>query len=165
MHWFKVQKALRMIFKSYPIEDQKKPELFHYVRTLSYLYQNNYNEDVQLAWLLHDALEDTSITSEQIEVEFGLHVKGIVLANSKDLSVIKNQQLKDIVMRCIKHSQDALVVKMADVYDNFLYYVNDRNTSEIERCQIISWYISELKPKDWDDIIFDRLDEIHSYKI
>jgi len=154
-----------MIFETYPSEDQKKPELFHYIRTLGYLYQHNYSEDIQIAWLLHDAFEDTALTYEVIQETFWTNVADIVQANTKNTQLPKTQVLEDIVIRCVQHSEDALIVKMADVYDNFLYYVKDSNLSEIERCKKISWYISELKPWEWDDVIFDRWTEIQNYKI
>lgn len=113
--------------------------------------------------MLHDALEDTSMTYESIERIFGNHVAQIVQANTKNLNLSKLEALKDIVMRCTQYSQDALIVKMADVYDNFLYYVKDENISEIERCKRIAGYIKKYKQDIWDDVIFDKINEIEKY--
>ncbi len=35
---FKLEKALRLLVEYYPKEDQKKPSLFHSIRTGTYLY-------------------------------------------------------------------------------------------------------------------------------
>ena len=50
MNWFKFEKALRLLHEYYPKEDQKKPSLFHSVRVWTYLYNNWYSEDLQIAW-------------------------------------------------------------------------------------------------------------------
>jgi hypothetical protein len=46
----------------------------------------------------------------------------IVKVNSKNLSLAKEEVLEDIVKRCSDYGIDAMIVKIADVYDNFLFY-------------------------------------------
>jgi hypothetical protein len=52
---------------------------------------------------------------------------------------------------------------MADVYDNFLFYVKEGIISEIERCKKISNLIIKHKPSNYNDNIFRVLDEILEY--
>ncbi|MFZ4462036.1 MAG: hypothetical protein ACOYN2_06130 [Patescibacteria group bacterium] len=75
-----------------------------------------------MAGLLHDAIEDTTITEDEITKLYGKHTAEIVVANSKDTSLPKEEILQDIVTRCADHSEDALIVKSADVLDNFAFY-------------------------------------------
>lgn len=164
MIWFRFEEALQLLVKYMAGIDQKKPTLFHSVRVGSFLWNHHYNEDVQIAWLLHDSLEDTEITEHEIQEKLWIYVLEIVKANSKDMSLPKDQRLEDIVIRCSKHSQDALIVKVADVYDNFLFYSREWNIWEIERCQRLARFIQKYKKEEYRDVIFDKVQEITCYK-
>ena len=161
---FTFEKALTMLVKYMSGIDQKKPTLFHSVRVGSFLWNHSYSEDIQIAGLLHDSLEDTNISETEIEENFWVYVLGIVQANSKNMSLPKQDRLEDIVIRCANHSQDALIVKVADIYDNFLFYTRQWNIWEIERCQRLAWYIKNHKKEEYKDDIFDKLDEIQCFK-
>lgn len=56
-----------------------------------------------------------------------------------------------------------MIVKIADVYDNFLFYKKLNNIPEIERCKKLSTLILKYK-KDYNDKIFHFLDEIISFE-
>lgn len=163
MNWFKFEKALRLLLEYYPKEDQKKPSLFHSVRVWTYLYNKWYSEDLCIAWLLHDSLEDTTMWEEGIRKDFWEDVLDVVVANSKTKGLSKEKVLEDIVKKCVSCWESALVVKMADVYDNFLFYVDENIPSEIDRCRYLSELIIEYKPDDWDDEIFELTNIITLY--
>lgn len=164
MMGFRFEQALQLLTKYMIGIDQKKPTLFHSVRVGSFLWNAWYSEDIQIAWLLHDSLEDTDITEKEIEANFWNYVLGIVKANSKNISLPKDQRLEDIVMRCSNYWEDALIVKIADVYDNFLFYKQQWNSWEIDRCKRIVWYINKHKKQEYNDDVFNRLEEIEWYK-
>jgi len=65
-----------------------------------------------------------------------------------------------MVQKCAEHSQEALIVKIADVYDNFVYYQREKNESEIERCRVFAHLIRKYKKTDYDHEIFILLDKI-----
>lgn len=46
----------------------------------------------------------------------------IVKVNSKNHSLPKEEVLEDIVKRCSDYGIDAMIVKITDVYDNYLFY-------------------------------------------
>lgn len=163
MIWFEFEKALKILVSYFPEEPMKKPTLFHSLRVWTYLWNNWYNEDLQIAWLLHDALEDTDIPEVVISNNFWEYVLEIVKANSKNMSLEKSEILEDIVKRCSIVWEEAMIVKMADVYDNFLFYIKENNISEIERCKILAELIKKYKKQEWDDKIFDRIWEIVNY--
>lgn len=151
----------------FPLEPQKKPVLFHAIRTASKLYELGYEESVCIAGLLHDAIEDTDISYDEISELFGPYVAGIVLANSKDPHVPKDRTLEDIVSRSAGHSREALVVKAAEMHDNWIYYrrglaAGDPTESEILRCETIAGLVLRHKRPEWGDSVFDLVREVVS---
>jgi len=165
MTWFKFEKAIKILVKYFPEEAMKKPTLFHSLRVWTFLWNNWYSENLQIAWLLHDALEDTDIPENIISENFWEYVLDIVKANSKNISLEKSEILEDIIKRCSIVWEDAMIVKMADIYDNFLFYVKEKNLPEIERCKTLAKLVKNYKKDEWDNKIFDRIDEIIKYKI
>jgi hypothetical protein len=53
-----------------------------------------------------------------------------------------------------------MIVKIADIYDNFLFYVKENNISEIERCKVLANLVLKYKREEWNDKIFKKNDEI-----
>lgn len=78
---------------------------------------HNENLAVQCA-LLHDVIEDTAITYEQVKAEFGQAVADGVLALSKDKNLDKGLQLGDSLNRIQKQPQEVWMVKLADRITN-----------------------------------------------
>lgn len=87
----------------------------------------------------------------------------IVKANSKNLSLTKEEVLEDIVKRCSDYGIDAMIVKIADVYDNYLFYKKINNIPEIERCKKLANLILKYK-QNYDDKIFKFLEEIIAFE-
>ncbi|MFA5917692.1 MAG: HD domain-containing protein [Candidatus Gracilibacteria bacterium] len=165
MNGFKFEQAIRLLVKFYPEQDQKKPSLFHSIRVGSYLYNNGYSEEIQIAGLLHDALEDTIISEDTIKKFFGENILKIVIANSKSDNIKKEEVLENIILKCVEYGENALIVKMIDVYDNFIFYINEQFFSEIDRCKYLAELIIKHKPQPWNDKSFKLVNEILKYKI
>lgn len=160
MNWFKFEHAVKLLVKYFPDEPMKKPTLYHSLRVGTYLWNNWYSEDLQIAGLLHDALEDTDIPENVISDSFWNDVLSIVKANSKNNNLEKSEILEDIVKRCSIIWEQAMIVKLADVYDNFLFYVKESNIPEIERCKTLAKLVMRYKKEQWNDKIFNKIDEI-----
>lgn len=145
---------------------QKNPKknhfFYHSIRVWVFLWNQGYSEEIQIAWLLHDTLEDTKISEKEIENLFWKNVAWIVKANSKNHLLPKEEILEDIVKRCSDYGIDAMIVKIADIYDNFLFYKKEKKFSEIERCKKLANLVLKYK-KDPDDKIFYFLEEILSF--
>ncbi len=60
------------------------PYLIHLIRTWGYVRQMNDCESVQMAALLHDVLEDTEATYEELEREFSPEIAGLVAGESEE---------------------------------------------------------------------------------
>ncbi|MBN1891019.1 MAG: bifunctional (p)ppGpp synthetase/guanosine-3',5'-bis(diphosphate) 3'-pyrophosphohydrolase [Thermoflexales bacterium] len=75
------------------------------------------NLAVQCA-LLHDVIEDTGVTYEQVQQEFGSAVADGVLALSKDPALPKPAQMPDSLQRIQEQPQEIWLVKLADRISN-----------------------------------------------
>ncbi len=68
--------------------------------------------------ILHDTLEDTDTTYEQIKTEFDEAVANGVLALTKDNSLDKYEQMPDSLRRIKERSPEIWMVKLADRITN-----------------------------------------------
>lgn len=68
--------------------------------------------------LLHDSIEDTNTTYEQIKDEFGEAVAKGVLALTKDNSLAKHLQMEDSLQRIKQQPKEIWMVKLADRISN-----------------------------------------------
>ena len=72
---------------------------------------------VQVA-LLHDTLEDTSTTFEELKDKFGFRIAQAVSALSKNKNLPKAQQMQDSIHRIKKMQKEVWAVKLADRITN-----------------------------------------------
>jgi hypothetical protein len=56
-----------------------------------------------------------------------------------------------------------MIIKMADIYDNFLFYKKENNISEIKRCKILVELVKKYKNSEWNDKIFKKINIILDY--
>jgi (p)ppGpp synthase/HD superfamily hydrolase len=100
-----------------------KPVILHGIRTGLYLYHQNYPQDIVVAAILHDVLEDTDVKKEDLERDFGPEVARLVAANSFNTAIPQRDE-RDLEMlnRCKEGGKGALLIKAADILDNSDYY-------------------------------------------
>lgn len=101
-------------------------------RTLEKL---NCREAVIIAGFLHDTIEDTDKTYEDVEREFGKEVADIVQGVTSDGEVMKMLGGKRLYLakKMSEMSDDQLVVKLADRFHNVLFLENDETPQEFVR--------------------------------
>lgn len=94
------------------------------------------NEEVLIAALLHDTVEDTNTTIHEIEEAFGPVVSGIVaeVTDNKKLSKLERKQLQ--VENAPHKSHEAKLVKLADK----LY-----NLRDLKHCPPLGWTMVETR--------------------
>ncbi len=106
------------------------PYITHPVGVSAILAQYNAGGDVVVAGLLHDTLEDTKMTREELEAHFGSLIAGLVaevseekLANGQEVpwEVRKRQQLD----RLRNADLDVVRLKAADVVHNVRSILRD----------------------------------------
>jgi DNA-directed RNA polymerase subunit L len=93
--------------------------------------------DVILGALLHDAVEDTQTTFEELESKFGKNVAGYVREVTDDKSLAQEVRKRFQVINASHQSKGAAQIKLADK----LYNLNDLLTHP---------------PKDWTQMRIDR---------
>lgn len=81
--------------------------------------EKGYNEDfvIQCA-LLHDIIEDTVITYDQLKEGFGDAVADGVLALTKDKTIARQLQMRDSLCRIKQQPREVWMVKLADRITN-----------------------------------------------
>lgn len=70
------------------------------------------------AAILHDTIEDTDATPEELEREFGAEVCGLVLEMTDDMSMPSPQRKQHQIARAPKLSYGAKLIKIADKIAN-----------------------------------------------
>jgi guanosine-3',5'-bis(diphosphate) 3'-pyrophosphohydrolase len=89
------------------------------------------DEDVLIAALLHDTIEDTHTTYEELVDLFGKRVADIVLECTDDKSLEKAERKRLQIVHAPKKSPEAKCVKIADKTSNLSSIISD-------------------PPRDWD---------------
>jgi len=82
-------------------------------------FDKGYDEDLALQCaLLHDVIEDTDTTYEQLKNEFDSSVADGVLALSKDKNLARADQMQDSLRRIKQQPREVQMVKSADRITN-----------------------------------------------
>jgi guanosine-3',5'-bis(diphosphate) 3'-pyrophosphohydrolase len=110
-------------------KDNKTPYISHPLTVMQLVYEMGYkDEDILVAALIHDLLEDTNITEQEIVKDFGKHV--LDLANevsTKDKTLTRQQKYKYKIDQIGKLSKKAAVIKFADVLHNTKHLIYQSN--------------------------------------
>lgn len=100
-----------------------KPVILHSVRVAMYLYAFEYSPEIIVSAYLHDLLEDTECTVEEIRSAFGNEVASIVAALSFDDSISsRDERNKREIEQAIAFGKRAALIKASDLLDNSNYY-------------------------------------------
>lgn len=112
-----------IIFAAVKHQNQKRkgtdiPYIVHPMEVMQILTAENCGEDVIVAGILHDTLEDTDTKPEEIEREFGKHILEIVRTESEDKSKSWKER-KQHTINCLKNdSLETKLVCCADKLSN-----------------------------------------------
>lgn len=82
-------------------------------------------EDILVAALLHDTVEDTSASFEELEANFGSRIKAIVEELTDDRSLPDEERKRRQVQTAPSASPEAKLVKLADKISNLRDVHND----------------------------------------
>lgn len=89
------------------------PYIAHPFRVMLRLHDEGADEDMLVAAILHDVVEDTNITLEQIALAFGEHVEFLV-----DSVTRRDETYMDFIARVRTCGPNAIALKLADIADN-----------------------------------------------
>ena len=95
-----------------------KPVFLHTVEVVSMLRDANLSQAAVIAGVLHDIVEDTAITIEDVEREFGKQVALYVDA----LTLSDTQDIYQSIDRSVALSSDVLSIRAADLIQNSAFY-------------------------------------------
>lgn len=85
------------------------------LEAIKYCHNEDLNWDILACCaLLHDVLEDTSVTYEDIVNDFGLEIADGVSALTKNDKIEKSKRMQDSLDRIQKQPKEIAIVKMAD---------------------------------------------------
>lgn len=86
----------------------------HLMLVARLLYDAGFSDDIVCAGWLHDIIEDTDITYEEINEGFGAGVADIVSAVTSDSSLSRKERMSISYKHILECGSDAISVKLAD---------------------------------------------------
>ncbi|CAF2073831.1 unnamed protein product [Rotaria magnacalcarata] len=105
--------------------------------------------DILAAALLHDTIEDTQTTFDELQQEFGPRIAGIVAELTDDKNLPKAERKRLQIANADKLSSDAVIVRLADK----IYNLRDLN-----RCTPVGWSAERVKEYfEWSSKIVPQL--------
>lgn len=93
-----------------------EPHMFHVVRVADAVRKNGGTPSEIVAALLHDVVEDTGCTVEQIGFTFSPVVADIVGALTRSCYI--EERYRDFIERCCANGRSARLIKECDILDN-----------------------------------------------
>ena len=120
-------------------------------------YESDLNGDLAVqAAILHDTIEDTNTTYEEVQSKFGQKIVNGVLSLTKDKSVEKTERMIDNLNRIKMQPKEIWMVKLADRITNLQpppsHWDNDKKINYLKEAQLIN---DELK--DGSEYLSKRL--------
>jgi len=139
-----------------PVEH--KPTYFHCIRVGLRLREKGYDGNIIVAWFLHDLIEDTSVSYDDIACDWSVDIADIVLATTKDMTLEKSIRNNDLMYRAATHSYESALIKAVDLIDGLCHYKRTDQLSAVEnRSEKIRLFLSHLE-REWE--VFDELRSI-----
>ena len=147
-----------MATKASGAESLPVASILHSIRVGLHLQRNGGSREVVLAGLLHDVVEDTEATVEEVATQFGGDVADLVNAMTVDESLETQERNRDSIDRCKRLGRDALTIKAADIVDNLLFYLSDANPERLDQlAETLGYFLhasaNELKGNEaWSEV-------------
>lgn len=123
----------------------QEPYINHLIEVLDLVARATDGADTELlqAALLHDVIEDTHFGPDDVTAAFGARVTSIVIENSDDMSLPKDERRRHRIAAMATKSHPARIVKMADVISNLRAVVvsppagwsSDRKLGYLDGCR------------------------------
>lgn len=131
------------------------PYVVHPLRVAELLIAHGCSEDVAVAGLLHDTVEDTTVTLRDIQETFGEHAANIVKgASEPDKSDTWEKRKRHTIQHLATAPEEVLLVVCADKLDNL------RSISEERALQGEAVWSKFNRPKDKQRWYFEAIAEV-----
>jgi (p)ppGpp synthase/HD superfamily hydrolase len=104
---FEIEKAISYLVTNYNESGHNpKPVILHSLRIANMLMEMGYDKKIIIGAVLHDIIEDTNVTDEQLKEYFGKEVLDLVKAVSYDDSISDPvEQYKDMYDRVLAYGK------------------------------------------------------------
>jgi len=152
-----IERAL--FFLSNALQDSghnTKPVLLHSIQVAEMLWERGFPQDVVIAAVLHDVVEDTDITIDDVEQSFGHQVAVYVDA----LTVSDTQDIMQSFARTAELGSEALSIRAADLIQNSYYY-HLASTDRQKRLRDKFVYFMELSGELLDEALVSELSKAY----
>ncbi len=136
-------------------DEESSPYINHPIALANLLCNEGYVTDMNVicAALLHDTVEDTDTTSEELEREFGVEIRRIVMDVTDDKTLEKDVRKQRQIEHASHISDQAKLVKLADKISNLRDVANNPPTD---------WDLNRRQEYfDWAITVIDRLRGVH----
>lgn len=119
----RLDKAINFLVKNYSqTGNNPKPVIFHSLSVAFYLLNYNYDLDLIEAAVLHDLIEDSNVTKNDLVLSFGNKIADWVEALSFQVSIVDpEEQYQEMFNRVKLAGREVLIIKCADIYSNSFY--------------------------------------------
>lgn len=152
-----IERAL--FFLSNALQDSghnTKPVLLHSIQVAQMLWERGFPQDVVIAAVLHDVVEDTDITIDDVGQSFGHQVAVYVDA----LTVSDTQDTMQSFARTAELGSEALSIRAADLIQNSYYY-HLASTDMQKRLRDKFVYFMELSGELLDEALVGELSKAY----
>ncbi|PID31665.1 hypothetical protein CR970_04610 [Candidatus Saccharibacteria bacterium] len=95
-----------------------KPVMLHSIQVAEMLWERGFSEDTVIAAVLHDVVEDTDVTIEEVKQAFGVQVAHYVDV----LTISDSQDIKRSFDRAAELGSEVLSIRAAGLIQNSYYY-------------------------------------------
>ena len=156
----KIEDAIELLVTRFSdARELKKPVLLHSIRVGTRLYFENYSPNIVISGYLHDIVEDTDISIASIKERFNDNIANIVAANTKNADILDNHERhEELIKKCLNSGIDAMIVKAADILDNYTFYVDTDDHKGIDYCkENVSLFKKYIDHKIHKDPIIEEL--------
>jgi guanosine-3',5'-bis(diphosphate) 3'-pyrophosphohydrolase len=123
-----LQKALHFATKAHEGQFRKTketPMISHPIRVAKILQESGFPEEVVIAGYLHDTVEDTFVTLEEIKNEYGAEVSRIVAGNTEDKTKTWEERKQHTIDWISEAPLEIRALIIADKWDNLQSMVED----------------------------------------
>jgi guanosine-3',5'-bis(diphosphate) 3'-pyrophosphohydrolase len=136
-------------------DEEASPYINHPIQLAYILVQADIEDPVVLAAaLLHDTIEDTNTTLDELEIVFGYEIANIVAECSDDKRLPKLERKKAQIEHAAGISPKAKLVKLADKIGN---------VSDINGAPPAGWSLERKREYfDWAKQVVDRMRGVHA---
>jgi (p)ppGpp synthase/HD superfamily hydrolase len=98
------------------------------------------NDTLLAAALLHDVIEDTPVTKEELSVLIGADVANLVAEVTDDMTLTYEERKREQIKKALFISEDAKKIKIADKISNINDMLNlPVNWSDRRKIQYLEW--------------------------